>query len=167
MFYFNLFDSCILTALNICRYFQIARNQNIYKFHRRKLILISIIFPMLVLSNLIIQDMFGWCVVVEIWGESCTFTYTITIVRVWNLCIMLISPILISFYMLILALFYLKNTKAQKMIMRRIHPHIILHSFIFYSICLILWASLIIIIYLDIDTISKWLKFVASTVSKQ
>jgi len=167
MFYFNLLEPYCLTALNICRYWQIAWNQNIYKFHRRKLILISIIVALLVLINLIIQYIFGWCVVVEIWGESCTFTYTIIIVRVWNLCIMLISPILISFYMLILALFYLKNTKAQKMIIRRIHPYIILHSFIFYSICLMLCASLIIIIYLDIDTISKRLKFVASTVSKQ
>jgi hypothetical protein len=51
---------------------------------------------LLVLINLIIHDIFGWCVVIEISGESCTFTYTNILVRVKNLSIMLIIPILIS-----------------------------------------------------------------------
>ena len=41
MFYFNLFESYCLAGLNICRYYQIARNQNIYVRHRRKIFFLS------------------------------------------------------------------------------------------------------------------------------
>jgi len=160
MFYFNLLEPYSLTALNICRYWQIVRNQNIYKFHRRKLILISIIIPFLVLTNLIIQDIFGWCVVIEISGESCTFTYTNIIVRVWNLGIMLMTPILISFYMLYRALYFLQNSHAQQVIIRRNHHRkLIIHSCIFYSIWLTLWLPFMFITYLGVDGINESIVF--------
>jgi hypothetical protein len=162
MFYFNIFELYCLAALNICRYWQIVRNQNIYKFHRRKLILISVIVPLLVLVNMIIQDIFGWCVVLEIPGESCTFTYTNIIVRVWNLGIMLITPILISFYMLFQTLYFLQNSHAQQVLLRRNHHRqLTIHSGIFYSIWLTLWFPLMIIIYLGVDAINESIVFVA------
>jgi hypothetical protein len=162
MFYSDLLEPYCLTALNICRYWQTARNQNIYIFHRRKLILISIIIPLLVLINLIIQDIFGWCIVIEISGESCTFTYTNVIVRVWNLGIMLITPILISFYMLYRALHFLQNSHAQQVILRRNHHRqLIIHSCIFYSIWLTLWFPFMFITYLGVDGINEFIVFVA------
>jgi len=163
VFYFNLYEPYCLAALNICRYLQIVRNQNIYKFHRRKLILISIIVPLLVLTNLIIQDVFGWCIVIEKSGASCTLAYTNIIARMWNLIIVLTMPILISFYMLFRAMHFLQNSHAQQVLMRRNHHHrLIIHSFIFYSIWLCLWLPLMIIILLDVDDINESISFVAS-----
>ena len=81
MYYFNLFESYSLSALNTCRYWQIVRNMNIYKFYRRKVILVAIIVPLLLLSNIIIQDVFGWCIVRESVGSSCSLTYTNIVVQ--------------------------------------------------------------------------------------
>ncbi len=163
IFYFNLLESYSLTALNICRYWQIVRNQNIYKFHRRKLILISIIVLLLLLANFIIQNVFGWCIVTETPGSSCTLTYKNIIIRIWNLIMVLITPILISFSMLSRALYFLHNTHAQQVIMRRNHHRrLIIHSCIFYSIWLSLWSPFMIIIYLDANTINELIVFIVS-----
>jgi len=163
MFYVNIFELYSLAALNICRYWQIVRNQDIYKFHRRKLLLISIIVPLLLLTNLIIQDVFDWCIVTETPGSSCTLTYTNIVVRIWNLIIMLITPIVISFSMLFRALYFLKISHAQQRIMRRNHHRrLIIHSCIFYSIWLSLWSPVMFLIYLDIYTINEWIVFAAS-----
>jgi hypothetical protein len=109
---------------------------------------------------MIIQDIFGWCVVLEIPGESCTFTYTNIIVRVWNLGIMLITPILISFYMLFQTLYFLQNSHAQQVLLRRNHHRqLIIHSSIFYSIWLTLWFPLMIITYLGVDAINESIVF--------
>jgi hypothetical protein len=162
IFYFNLFELYSLTALNICRYWQIVRNRNIYTFHRRKLIISSIIVPLLVLINLIIQDILGWCIVNEKLGSSCTLSYTNIIVRIWNMIILLTIPTLISFSMLSLAVCYLRNKNAEQLVMRRNHHRrLILHSFIFYSVWLSLWSPLMIITYLDIDTLKESIEFVA------
>jgi hypothetical protein len=72
MFYFNLLESFCLTTLNICRYWQIVRNQNLYTVHRRRLLIASTIVPLLILTSLIIQNVFGWCVVIEEAGASCS-----------------------------------------------------------------------------------------------
>jgi hypothetical protein len=160
MFYFNLFESYCLTLLNICRYWQIVRNENAYKFHRRKVILISIIVLMLILLNLIIQDIFGWCILTEEAGASCSLSYTNNIVRIWNLTVVLALPILISFYMLTRAFHFLKNSHAQQAMVRRNHHHqLIIHSLIFYSIWLSLWLPLMIANFLDLDNINESLDF--------
>jgi hypothetical protein len=160
MFYFNLIEPYFLVLLNICRYWQIARNENFYKFHRRKVILISIIVPVLVLFNLIIQDRFGWCILTEQAGASCSLSYTNNIVRIWNLAVVLILPILISFYMLGRALHFLQKAEAQQVMIRRNHHRqLIIHSLIFYSIWLILWLPVMIVTYLDIYSINESLAF--------
>jgi hypothetical protein len=160
MFYFNLIDSYCLPLLNICRYWQITRNENVYKFHRRKVILISIIVPVLPLLNLIIQDVFGWCILTEQTGASCSLSYTNNIVRIWNLTVMLTLPILINFYMLCRALYFLKNAHAQQVMIRRNHHRqLIIHSLTFYSIWLVLWFPLIIVTYLDLDNLNESLAF--------
>jgi len=111
---------------------------------------------------LIIQDIFGWCIVIEISGESCTFTYTNIIVRVWNLGIVLITPILISFYMVYRALHFLQNSHAQQVILRRNHHRqLIINSCIFYSIWLTLWFPFMFITYLGVDGINEFIVFAA------
>jgi hypothetical protein len=111
---------------------------------------------------LIIQDVFGWCIVIEQSGASCTLAYTNIIVRLWNLIIVLAMPIVISFYMLFRAMRFLRNSHARQLVMRRNHHHrLIIHSFIFYSIWLCLWLPLMIIIFLDVADINESISFVA------
>jgi hypothetical protein len=160
MFYFNLLEPYFLVLLNICRYWQIVRNENVYKFHRRKVILISITIPVLILLNLIIQDIFGWCILTEQVGASCSLSYTNNIVRIWNLTVVLILPIPISFYMLARALHFLKNSYDQQPMVHRNHHHqLIIHSLIFYSIWLSLWLPFMIVTFLDLDNINESLAF--------
>jgi hypothetical protein len=112
------------------------------------------------------QGVFGWCIVIEQSGASCTLAYTNIIVRTWNLIIVLTMPILISFYMLFRAMYFLRDSHARQEMMRRNHHHrLIIHSFIFYSIWLCLWLPLMIIIFLDVDDTNEYISFVASTAS--
>ncbi len=160
MFYFNLLESYSLTLLNACRYWQIVRNENVYRIHRRKVILISIIVPVLILLYFLIQNMFSWCIVSEEAGASCSLSYTNNIVRIWNLTIVLTLPILISFYMLTRALYFLRNRHAQQAMFRRNHHRqLIIHSLIFYSIWLSLWSPLMIVNFLDLDNINESIAF--------
>jgi hypothetical protein len=161
MFYFNLIESFCLTTLNICRYWQIVRNQNIYTVHRRRLLITSAIVPLLILANLIIQNVFGWCVVIEKAGASCSLSYTNIPVRVWNMAVVLFTPILISFYMVFRSLNYIKTTNAQQIMLRRNHHRqLIIDTFIFYSIWLILWLPWMILTYLDIDDQNELIAYV-------
>jgi hypothetical protein len=107
--------------------------------------------------------MFGWCIVIEQSGASCTLAYTNIIVRMWNLSIVLTMPILISFFMLFRAMHFLQNSHAQQVLMRRNHHHrLIIHSFIFYSIWLCLWLPIMIIIFLNVNDINESIGFIAS-----
>ncbi len=161
MFYVNLCQSYFLTALNICRYCQIVRNRNMYILHRWILITSSILVSLLILINLIIQDVFGWCVVFEQTGSSCTLSYTNIVVRIWNMTIILIMPILISFSMLFQAYRYLKKINAGQMVVRRNHHHqLIIQSLIFYSMWAIFWLPLMIVIYLDITAVNELIYFI-------
>jgi len=108
------------------------------------------------------QDIFGWCLVTEISGESCTLRYTNIVIRVWNMCVILITPLVISFCMLYRALYFLQNSHAQQVILRRNHHRqLIIHSCIFYSIWLSLWSPLMIISYLGVDAINESIVFVS------
>ena len=163
MLYFNLIESYCLTALSISRYGQIVRNQNIFIVHRRKVIISSVIVLCLILINFIIQGIFGWCVVIEDIGSSCTLSYTNIIVRVWNITIILISPILINLFMVMKALYYLQNTNAHQMFIRRNHHRrLMIHSSIFYFIWLSLWSPSMFFTYLDTENINESIQFIAS-----
>jgi hypothetical protein len=160
MFYFNLLEPYFLVLLNICRYWQIVQNKNVYRIYRRKVILISIIVSVVILFNLIIQDIFGWCILTEQAGASCSLSYTNNMVRIWNLTVVLTLPILISFYMLTRALYFLKKSHAQQaMVRRNHHRRLIIHSLIFYSIWLSLWSPLMIVNFLDLDNINESIAF--------
>lgn len=162
MFYINLIELYCLTGLNICRYWLIIRNDNIYINHRRKLILSIICIPIFILSNFILENLFSWCIVMKIIGGNCTLKYTNIFVRIWNLIILLIIPSSIAFIMLIRALKYLQNFHAQQRILRRnYHRQLIIHSFSFYSIWISLWLPYIFIKFLDLDEINDTIQFIA------
>ena len=72
-------------------------------------------------------------------------------VRIWNVCIILTLPIVISFGMLIKASYSLYNTHAQQRLLRRNHHRqLIKDSLIFYTIWIILWSPWMFISYMNI-----------------
>ena len=166
IFIFNLLQSYDLALLNICRYYQIVRNQNVYKRYRQIVIPVSIIIPLFILSNLYIQYKFGWSVVIDRPGISCSLSYTNNLVRIWNFIIVLLLPIAIGFYMLVRALHFLRSYHAQQtMIQRNHHRHLIVHSLIFYSAWFVLWVPLILVIFFDIDDMNEDVGFAALVAS--
>ena len=169
IFIFNLLQSYDLALLNICRYRQIVRNQNIYQDHRQKLLCISLIVLLFILANLFVQHKFSWSIVVVVnSGTSCSLSYTNNLVKIWNFLVTLSLPIAISFSMLIQALYFLQNFHAQQVIIHRNHHRqLIIHSLIFYSGWFVLWGPFMMLTFLDIDGLSvsiAFAAFVASTV---
>lgn len=163
MFVFNLYENYPLAALNICRYWQIVRNRNVYQVHRQKLYFISALVLSLFSMNFIVQHVFGWCIVTETSGESCTLTYTNVIVKIWNILIVLTVPIVISFVMLYRALHFLQSVQAQQRVVHRNHHHnLLLHTAIFYSIWLSLWFPLMVVIFLNVNQVNQWIVFAAA-----
>jgi len=155
MFYFNILESVCLTCLNVARYCQIVRNRNVYSLYPHQIILISIIIPLLILINMIIQQNFGWCVVIEKAGLSCSLGYTNIAVRVWNIIFMFFLPIMISFCTSIRCVFFVKETQNQQVIIRRNHHRRLIYRFIiFYTIWLILWGPFMLVTHLDIETVN-------------
>jgi hypothetical protein len=64
--------------------------------------------------------------------------------------------------MVMKAFYYLQNVNAQQMfIHRNHHRRLIIHSSSFYLIWLSLWLPSVILIYLDIDTITESIQFIA------
>ena len=167
LLYINLLELYCLDALNICRYWLIVRNQNVYIVYRRKLILISIIIPLLIFFNLCVQAAFDWCVVTREAGASCSVSYTNNVVRIWNLVVVTIVPILISFLFVSSNFIFSKKTLIiNKCFIRRNHHHrLIIHSSIFYSIWLILWLPFMIVTFLDIDSLNGSVAFVTVVAS--
>jgi hypothetical protein len=106
----------------------------------------------MILLNLIIQDIFHWCIVTEPVGASCTVSYTNDITRIWNVTVVLILPIFITFYLLARALRTLQIAEAQQAIMHRNHHRqLIIHSLIFYSLWLSLWLPAMIVNFLGLS----------------
>jgi len=163
MFYFNIYGSYCLTTLNIGRYWQIVRNQNIYMIHPRRVICSFIFFCVWILLNFIIQDLFGWCNVIEIAGASCFATYTNIFVQIWNITVILAMPIIISLFLLYRALFYIRTIHIEQTIIHHNHHRqLIVHTSIFYSIWLCLWFPLILITFLNVNQINQWVVFIGS-----
>ena len=163
IFFLNLFESFCLTTLNIARYWQIVHNQDVYKFHRRKIQLIPIFITCLILLNFSVQHLFGWCIVTKDVGSSCSLHYTNIFVQIWNIAVILAMPIIISLFLLYRALFYIRTIHIEQTIIHHNHHRqLIVHTSIFYSIWLCLWFPLILITFLNVNQINQWVVFIGS-----
>ncbi|CAF1665440.1 unnamed protein product [Adineta ricciae] len=163
MIYFNTLESFYLTALNVCRYWQIVRNQNIYNRHPHFILSICAIIPLFILINMIVQDQMSWCNVVENVGESCSVTYSSIPIRIWNVALMFALPIIISLIASIRCVLHIKQTHSQQVLSRRNHHRQLIYRFgIFYTVWIILWGPFVLLTYLDIKTISDQIDFFTS-----
>jgi len=109
---------------------------------------------------MIIQQNFGWCVVIEKSGSSCSLGYTNIAVRVWNIIFIFLLPIIISFCASIRCVSFVKHTQTRQVIIRRNHHRRLIYRFIiFYTIWLILWGPFMLVTHLDIEPINDQINF--------
>ncbi|CAF0929663.1 unnamed protein product [Adineta steineri] len=166
MFYFNILETYSLMALNISRYWQIVRNPNTYIDHRKMIIVSCIITPFLVAINLIIQDILGWSVLYSIPGSSCNVSFTNIPIQVWNMTIMLVIPIVLSFCLLFRAFRFLQSAQAGQLHIRRNHHRkVTIQTLIFYSFWFILWLPGMIVNCLDSDYVDGTTNFIVILLS--
>jgi len=163
IFFLNLFESFCLTTLNIARYWQIVHNQDVYKFHRRKIQLIPIFITCLILLNFSVQHLFGWCIVTKDVDSSCSLHYTNIFVQIWNIAVILAMPIIISLFLSYRSFFYIRAAYVeQTMVRRNHHRKLIVHTSIFYSIWFCLWFPFVLITFLNVNRVNYWVVFMAT-----
>ncbi|CAF0929630.1 unnamed protein product [Adineta steineri] len=166
MFYFNILETYSLMALNISRYWQIVRNPNTYIDHRKMIIVSCVITPFLVAINLIIQQSFGWSVLYSIPGSSCNVSFTNIPVQVWNISIILVIPILLSFCLLFRAFRFLQSAQAGQLHIRRNHHRkVTIQTLIFYSFWFVFWLPGMIVNCLDSDYVDGTTNFIVILLS--
>ena len=161
--YFNMLESFFLTSLNICRYYQIVYNKQIYSIHRHLILFVCLIIPLLILVNIIVQNQMNWCIVIATVGSSCSLFYTSISIRIWNMSVLFTLPIGITFLTSIKCLIFLKRTQSQQMIIHRNHCRRLIYRYAcFYTIWLILWTPLVILTFLCIETMDGRIDFIVT-----
>ncbi|UJR11713.1 hypothetical protein I4U23_015894 [Adineta vaga] len=159
--YFNILESFYLACINLSRYWQIVRNENIYVKYPRRVLLLFLTIPIFILMNMIVQHEMKWCVVIEEAGSSCSVAFNSITIRVWNLTVLFALPIIISLTTSIHCVLSLRHTHSQQtMIHRNHHRGLIYRFFIFYTIWITLWVPFIFLTYLDLKTIDNQTNFI-------
>ncbi|UJR11710.1 hypothetical protein I4U23_015891 [Adineta vaga] len=163
MLFFNILESFYLTCLNLCRYWQIVRNESIYVKYPRHVLLLFLTIPIFILINMIVEHEMKWCVVIEEAGSSCSVAFNSVTIRVWNLTVLFALPIIISFTSLILCLIFIKKTHPQQILVRRNHHRrLIYRFFIFYTIWIILWGPFVFLVHLRMETVDNQTNFIVA-----
>jgi hypothetical protein len=155
--YLNCLQGYALLALNVCRHIQIKRGGvDIYSTYRRLIYLI----PLLVL---IIEIQIGWAVSYRRLGGSCDLDFPLIIRRILNTIFCYYLPVLLTLLFLCLSLCHVRLTVAtmrtQQIIdaRRRHHRLLVLQSFIFYSVWLLLWSPNVIVSQAQLELFYNYL----------
>ncbi|CAF1037648.1 unnamed protein product [Adineta steineri] len=156
--YVDIIETIFLTCLSICRYFDIVWNKNVYINYRKLILFISIILPILIIINMFIQNYYGWSIVLDEIGSSCSINNKNIYVIIFNEIILFFIPIIISFYLNIQCLIYLKKRNCSK---TNNHNYKLINRFlIFYLIWLILWGPFVFIEQFYTKLITNQIEFI-------
>lgn len=150
--YLNFLQGYILLALNICRHIQITRGgADIYSIHRRLMFIMHCLIYFIPLVILIIEISIGWAVSYRRFGGSCDLDFPLISTRILNTIFGYCLPVLLTLLFLCLSLRHVRLTVAgmrtQQIIdnRRKHHRLLVLQSFVFYSVWLLLWSPHVII----------------------
>lgn len=150
--YLNLLQGYILLALNICRHYQITRGgTNIYASYRRLMLTTHIGIYLIPLIVLIIEINVGWAVSYRRPGDSCDLDFPSVGIRIFNTIFCYAFPVGLTLIYLCLSLRHVRLTAAairnQQISDNRLKHHrlLVLQSFIFYSVWLLLWSPHVIV----------------------
>jgi hypothetical protein len=148
--YFNLLQSYILLALNICRYLQVARNHNVYQLQHRKIIVCHFLIYLSPLLCYIIAIICRWLVLHRPDSDACDLFFTTITVQIIFLLLSYIIPITLTLVFLLLSLKYVRNVdgiRTQQIIDARLkyHRQLVIQSTVFYSFWLLSWSPYLLI----------------------
>lgn len=143
--YINTIQSYLLLAFNICRYFQIVSNRNLYVKKPHLIVLVHLLIYVLPAVNLIVQFLANLTFITCIPGGSCDILYTSVIVQIFNLFLMYCIPVVLNIIILALAIRHVTSIQGilsqQIILIRRKRQRILLlQTLAFYSVWIILWS---------------------------
>ena len=149
--YLNIIEVYILLALNICRYIQIAYNQNVYRLYKKSLVLshLGIYFGSLLI--LVVPYLFGWSVVNEYPKDRCETVYTNDYIQAFNMIFAFSLPILLNIGVIYLSVRHvnlvsgLQRGQHHLSARQKYHRTLVIQFLVFYIIWLSLWSPNIII----------------------
>ena len=149
--YLNVLEVYILLALNLCRYVQITRNQNVYLTHVRLLAFAHVAIYLLPLINLIIQLNVGWAQLDRYDDGSCDIGYTNVYAQMVNTLIAFILPIILNILVICASIHHVRMTsqlrRAQHHVSARekYHRSLVTQFLVFYTVWLLLWSPNVIV----------------------
>ncbi|UJR10867.1 hypothetical protein I4U23_015054 [Adineta vaga] len=150
--YLNFLQGYVLLALNICRHYQITRGgADIYTSHRRLMLAAHIMIYLIPLVVLIIEIQVGWAVSYYRLGGSCDLDFLSIGTRIFNTIFGYAFPVCLTLIYLCFSLRHVRLTAAaihnQTIADSRLKHHrsLVLQSFIFYSVWLLLWSPHVIV----------------------
>ncbi|CAF0957590.1 unnamed protein product [Adineta steineri] len=143
--YFNLLQSYILLALNICRYLQIAHGHNVYSSNRYTILIAHFLIYFLPLFGHIIAIKYSWTVLQNPPGDACDLLPVSLTIRIIFLLLSYFIPVILTLVFLFLSLNYVRNTdgiRTQEIVdaRQKYHRQIVKQSGVFYSLWIILWS---------------------------
>jgi len=149
--YLNITEVYILLALNLCRYAQIVFNRNVYVANFKLIILAHLSIYLMPLISLIIQIYSGAAQVTKYPGESCDVTYTNIYVKIFNVALAFVLPILLNVGVIAASIRHIHLTSQLRQAQHHIsarekyHRSLVIQFFIFYTIWLLLWSPNVIV----------------------
>jgi len=143
--YLNLLQSYILLALNICRYFQVARNYNVYLAKKHLIILGHILIYILPLMYYVIALLVRELILERPQNDACDFIFMSITNQIIFLLFSYFIPVIAAFIFLLLSLKHVRNTdgiQTQHIIDARLkyHRQLIIQSIVFYALWLLFWS---------------------------
>lgn len=143
--YFNLLQSYILLALNICRYLQIVHNHDVYTLNRCTIIFIHLSIYLLPLFGHVLAAYHEWTRLENPHGNACDLLPVSLKIRILYLLLSYFIPVILTLAFLSSSLRYIRNTDGIRTpsIVDARHKHhrlLVLQSTVFYSLWLILWS---------------------------
>jgi hypothetical protein len=149
--YLNALEVYILLALNICRYFQIVHNRNVYRIYVRSLICAHLIIYLAPLIGFIIELSMGSAIIRDFNGGSCDIAFKTRYIQIFNIICEFILPILLNIIVIYCNVRHIHSIsrlrRAQHYVSARekYHRSLVIQFIVFYTVWLLLWSPNLIV----------------------
>ena len=154
--YLNILEVYILLALNICRYIQIAYKKNVYRVHKKLLILAHVGIYSCSLISLLIQFVFGWTQLDVYVKDACEVTYTNIYVQIFNILTAFALPIGLNILVIYASVRHVRLTSTLQRAAHHVsarekyHRSLVIQFIVFYTIWVTLWSPNIIVFQVSV-----------------
>lgn len=148
--YLNMLQSYILLALNVCRYLQINRNYDVYKFRQRTIAVCHCLIYSLPLVAYVVSVLCQWLILYDPENDACDVDMRSSVFETFFLLFSFFIPVVLTLTFLLLSLKHVRNTngmQTEQIIAARLryHRRLVIQSIVFYSVWLLLWAPFLLL----------------------